>query len=303
MLDKIEILKVPIKREKELEKECVRFRDCKEPVVGKGECQERLSELQKDYTLACIEEASVASHNKKRDEVESKAREYKKVLDQPRLTDQTEAISKSKAEVERRIERENKFAKRAKKIEAYNMELKEYNMHLEGWKRLVKARSDASRWEQALLTAEKGLTCLIEAETFSLLQTINTINLELDQFTSAFFDNKLSIALRPFKETAKGDKKHCIDLQITKEGEDVGVDSLSGGEYDRCVLALFLSFNLVTNKKWLFLDECLSSLHAEAVEDILEYIKDKWKSQLVCVTLHQANTGMFDDVVDVCCLR
>ena len=296
-------LRQPSKKEKELQKQIKELDGLQRPVKSKQECKDQINTLQSIYILACEEEVRCNELQKKRDEMEEKVSRYSKILNEPRLSDCSEKITEIQDEVARRLAREEKFAKRQKKIDIYNQALKEYNLYFDAWKRLNKAKSEVVRWEQATVVAEKGYACLVEAETAALLQTLNTVNLELDQFTSAFFDNKLSIALRAFKETAKGEKRHCIDLQITREGEDVSIDSLSGGEYDRCVLALFLSFNLVTKRKWLLLDECLSSLHAEAVEDILEYIKDKWKDQLVCVTLHQANTGMFDDVIDVCCLQ
>ena len=299
----IERCRKPSKAEQKCQDQVNIYSGITKPEFPRSIVVEQLSTYQNEFALACEEEANVANLDKKHKEFNKKISSYTDFLNEPSLQDQSEAINALTETISKRTTREEKFKKRSVKIQAYFQAEKEYRSMLEGWNRLVKAKADCARWEQALLVAEKGYNCLTEAESISLMQTLNTINLELDQFTSSFFDNKLSISLKSWKETSKGEKRNCIDLNISREGEDVSIDSLSGGEYDRCVLALFLAFNLVHKSKWLMLDECLSSLHAEAVEDILEYIKDKWSSQLVLVTLHQANTGMFDQVVDVCCLR
>ena len=90
-----------------------------------------------------------------------------------------------------------------------------------------------------------------------------------------------------------------------KDGEKVPLDSLSGGEFDRVALGFFLAFNKVAKSDIIMLDECLASLHSELVEDIVEMIKTKLSDKLVLFTLHQANVGMFDEVIDIekyrCC--
>ena len=94
-----------------------------------------------------------------------------------------------------------------------------------------------------------------------------------------------------------------IDIQIVKDGETVPLDGLSGGEYDRVSLAFFLAFNKVSKCNIILLDECLASLHPELVEEIVEMIKERMSNKLVMFTLHQANTGIFDDVIDICKYR
>jgi ABC-type Mn2+/Zn2+ transport system ATPase subunit len=75
---------------------------------------------------------------------------------------------------------------------------------------------------------------------------------------------------------------------------------LSGGEYDRVAFALFLAFYTTTSSgSLLMLDECFSSLHSELVEDIVERLKEKVNNGLILMTLHQANTGFFDVVMNV----
>jgi DNA repair exonuclease SbcCD ATPase subunit len=114
------------------------------------------------------------------------------------------------------------------------------------------------------------------------------------------FQDGTSMTLMSYKETKDGDKKSCIDIRIHREGEDIPLDSLSGGEYDRVAFALFLAFYTTTSSgSLLMLDECFSSLHSELVEDIVERLKEKVNNGLILMTLHQANTGFFDVVMNV----
>jgi ABC-type Mn2+/Zn2+ transport system ATPase subunit len=59
-----------------------------------------------------------------------------------------------------------------------------------------------------------------------------------------------------------------------QDGEQVPIESLSGGEFDRLSLALFLCFNKTSKSDIILLDECLASLHSELVEDIIN--KCQW---------------------------
>jgi isochorismate synthase EntC len=151
--------------------------------------------------------------------------------------------------------------------------------------------------------SEEFIKIITEAESLSLSQTIQNINEELEEFISAFFGDNFTVSLTTFKQTKDGDKKPMIDIQIIKDGEVVPLDGLSGGEYDRVSLAFFLAFNKSSKCNIILLDECLASLHPELVEEIVEMIKERMNNKLVMFTLHQANTGIFDEIIDVCKYR
>jgi len=151
---------------------------------------------------------------------------------------------------------------------------------------------------KSLNTSETFLKILTDSETVAISNTVDNINYNIKQYTELFFTD-FQMQLTPYKETVKGDKKTGIDIEIYQNGEKVSIDVLSGGEFDRCLLVIFLAFNNLTNSDLLLLDECLSSLNSEIVEDIVDVIKSNLNDKLVLVTLHQANTGIFDHVVDV----
>ena len=149
------------------------------------------------------------------------------------------------------------------------------------------------------------LKLINDSESLSLLNIIDNINGELEEYILSFFGEGVNVKLEAYKEDKSGEKKNCIDIVIIKDGEKVSLDSLSGGEFDRVALGFFLAFNKVAKSDIIMLDECLASLHSELVEDIVEMIKTKLSNKLVLFTLHQANVGMFDNVINIeeyrCC--
>ena len=122
----------------------------------------------------------------------------------------------------------------------------------------------------------------------------------MKNYVDKFFpDRELQMQLTPYKENLKGDKKSGLDIEISYQGEKISLDNLSGGEYDRCLLILFLAFNSMVSSDMILLDESLSSLNGELVEDIIEVLKENINDKLIILTLHQANTGIFDHVIDI----
>uniref|UniRef100_A0A6C0HDP4 Rad50/SbcC-type AAA domain-containing protein n=1 Tax=viral metagenome TaxID=1070528 RepID=A0A6C0HDP4_9ZZZZ len=217
-----------------------------------------------------------------------------------KLNKEIEEIKESIDKTESNIE---KMQKRDDKIKKYQKEIENYCQKYEILTRFNEIKNEESICVRALAKAEEFIKIIGEAESLSLSQTIQNINEELEEFISAFFGDNFTVSLTTFKQTKDGDKKAMIDIQIIKDGEIVPLDGLSGGEYDRVSLAFFLAFNKSSKCNIILLDECLASLHPELVEEIVEMIKERMDNKLVMFTLHQANTGIFDEVIDVCKYR
>ena len=119
----------------------------------------------------------------------------------------------------------------------------------------------------------------------------------------AMFDGdlvcKVEYAKPDEKAKEKESKKYFVDILLYRNGEEISYKSLSGGESDRCALVLFLAFNKLAKGFCLLLDECLSSLHAESVEDIVDHIKSEFQDRVCIMTLHQTTKGLFDQVIQV----
>ena len=212
-------------------------------------------------------------------------------------------LSDIKQSIEKYENNIEKLIKKEKSIKKYNDYMEVYTQKKSLINKLGIVKIEESVCIRNLSKAEELLKYINDAESMSLYQTIQNINNELDEFITAFFGDKFSVSLNAFKEMKDGDKKTLIDVQITKDGEIVPLDGLSGGEYDRVSLALFLSFNKSSSCNLVLLDECLASLHSELVEDIVELIKTKMSNKIVMFTLHQANTGIFDHTIDICQYR
>lgn len=199
-----------------------------------------------------------------------------------------------------RKQKAEKFEKRLRSVESYQQAKEKYDRQERIRQQLLHAQHREKLAQRGLSKAEELIECVQQAENITLENCLTQINAEVDDYMSRFFEETdFQMSLFSYRENKDGDKKACIDIRIQRDGEQYGIDSLSGGEFDRACLALFLAFNKVANREMLMLDECLSSLHSEAVEDIIETVKEKYRNRLVLMTLHQANTGLFDRVVDV----
>jgi DNA repair exonuclease SbcCD ATPase subunit len=196
-------------------------------------------------------------------------------------------------------ETEDKLKLREEKITKYKEDLEIYNKQVKIKLELDNIKLEEEILTRALSTSEMMYKKINDAESYSLQNTIDTINTDLEEFISHFFGDNFSVRLDSFKETKDGDKKSSIEIIVMQDGEQIPIDTLSGGEFDRLALALFLAFNKTSKSNIILLDECLASLHSELVEDIVELIKTKLGDKLVLFTLHQANTGIFDTIVDI----
>jgi DNA repair exonuclease SbcCD ATPase subunit len=191
----------------------------------------------------------------------------------------------------------DKLELRLKKLYKYEQELSEYEEQQNLLQQIKDCKSEERLILRGISKAELLSRRVGDAESLSLQQTIDRINGDIEEYITAFFDDTCSAHLSAFKETKDKDKKSLIDIEFSRNGEMVSIDSLSGGEYDRLALALFLSFG--SQSPVMMLDECLASLHSELVEEIIEKIQEKMSHKLVLFTLHQANTGIFDHIIDV----
>jgi exonuclease SbcC len=220
------------------------------------------------------------------------------------LSKDIELLNKEIEELKESIEKaENnidKLQKRSERIKKYQKELELYNQKKEALDNYLNIKNEENICIRALSKSEEFNKYINDAESLSLSQTIQNINTDLEEFISAFFGDNFNVSLTTFKQSKDGEKKALIDIQIVKDGEIIPLDGLSGGEYDRVSLALFLAFNKSSKCGLILLDECLASLHPELVEEIVEMIKEKMNNKLVMFTLHQANTGIFDQVIDIC---
>ena len=182
----------------------------------------------------------------------------------------------------------------------YENDCKQYEEYINFMKEFNKSKEKEKNIYVISTNLEKFYTKVIQAESEHLEQTIHSINEELDFFMERFFDNKYLMRLTSTKTLTDGEKRYHIDVLLyDNQGNELHIDNLSGGEFDRCSLALFLVFNKLSHGNIILLDECLSSLHSDSVIEIIDTIKEYFMDKLVLITLHQANIGMFDYVYNL----
>ena len=182
------------------------------------------------------------------------------------------------------------------KIYKRNMEF--YN----SWKIKVESltfeESQAKKKHSAsLMLREK----ILEAESIAMTNIINTINSHAQIYLDAFFnDNPITVVLVAFKEakTKKTVSKPQINIEINfKDMEKCDIDSLSGGELARVILAFNLALAEIFQTPMILLDESTSALDQELTTTVFESIKENFKDKMILVIAHQVTSGMFDNIL------
>jgi len=206
-------------------------------------------------------------------------------------------------EIQTRRDKAERYDKRKVSIDTY---LREYEKYTE-YQRLQTKMREA---EHAVRISERALMCAIsfariitDAESHAMQSFLTMLNEECEKHMQIMFDGELSLVVKyntvGDDESASSTKKAYVDIELSRGGESVPFESLSGGESDRCALVMFLAFNKLSRARMLLLDECLSSLHAESVEDIVEHIKTEFCDRVCVMTLHQTTKGIFDQVIEL----
>lgn len=186
-----------------------------------------------------------------------------------------------------------------KKITDYKKYIEQLDVYNSWYNKLQEYKKEEEDSIRSLSLYEKLYKKISEAESLSLLQTIDRINYYSNFYLEKFFtDNPISIQLLSYKETKK-DIKPLINIEVYYKDMIVGVDTLSGGEYDRVSLSIVLALNTIFGGPILMLDESISSLDADLTSEIIEVLKENLSDKLTIIVSHQISSGMFDRVIDL----
>lgn len=234
--------------------------------------------------------------------LENKAANLQKQLDRAmdqEINELKTKVAVTSKEVDDRQAKAERFNKRKTLIEEWKSQYARYSEY----QRLMKRKQDSlmrvQTAEQALRVSLRLATIVNDVESQAMQDLLKQLNEECEQHMEVMFDGAMSLKVIYENGGDEDTPKYFVDIQIIRNGEVVPDDSLSGGEFDRCALALFLAFNKLSKSSMLLLDECLSSLHAESVEDIVEHIKMNYSNKMCIMTLHQTTRGIFDHVIDL----
>jgi DNA repair exonuclease SbcCD ATPase subunit len=162
-----------------------------------------------------------------------------------------------------------------------------------------KLKSEVKEYEKLLSSSMRFKEKIAEAVSITLTNLINTINTNVQVYLDSFFDTEpLSAVISGFK-TVKKTKKPKINIEITYKNNSVDINSLSGGERDRVILAFTLTLSDMTNSPLIILDECVSSLDQGNADNVFHGIKEHCKDKLVILIAHQIITGGFDKIITI----
>jgi DNA repair exonuclease SbcCD ATPase subunit len=173
---------------------------------------------------------------------------------------------------------------------------KKYTELSEKLNSLIKLETEArNKYSSAIMLKDN----ILEAESISLLNIIDSINIHAQIYLDYFFvDNPISVRLLPFKETKKNTKAQ-INIEIEYKSMECDFNSLSGGEQARVILAFTLALAEIFNTPLLLLDECTSSLDQETTNIVFDALKEHYKGKLSLVIAHQVITGNFDKILKI----
>jgi DNA repair exonuclease SbcCD ATPase subunit len=185
------------------------------------------------------------------------------------------------------------------KIDKYLENKKEIDRYNEWSKKVTESRKKEKKSRKDLSCIMKLKEKILEAESIAMINVINSINQHAQIYLDDFFPvEPISVRLLPFKESKKSNKPQ-INVQIEYKGQDCGIDSLSGGELSRVVLAFTLALGEMFNVPLVMLDECTASLDQEMTTIVVESIKEHFTDKLVIIVAHQVIEGAFDSVLTI----
>lgn len=134
-----------------------------------------------------------------------------------------------------------------------------------------------------------------KTQTDIIMYTLNTINILLKKYLEGFFDFRLEFVFFINHD------KNIIDIQMQyKDHAQCDINMLSGGEFDRVVLAVVLSLAEFFKLPILLLDEIMNSLDIYTSEMVLNTIYRCYpENQFIFYVGHNIISGFFDNSIDL----
>lgn len=237
----------------------------------------------------------------------SKRKELKKcVMDIEQLTEEFDEqdFSNTISELEEEMETHRNTVRKCSDTISLLYRLNEYFNQKKEYDDLIEQQLDLD----AQIKLEKAnYSSFIEfkkyigkAETIAIQATIDTLNANVQNYLDAFFvDEPLTARIITVKERGTKKAKEQLGIEILYKGMNMELKMLSGGEFDRIVLAFMLTIMEMNHTPIVLLDECISSLDSATADSVCEFIQEQSKNRCVILIAHQIISGMFDQVVDL----
>ncbi len=149
--------------------------------------------------------------------------------------------------------------------------------------------------EKKFYVVNKFKEYILIAENIAISKVLDSININVNECLELFFPEGMSSKLSLDTEGRKS-----VNVEILHKGEERELNTLSGGEFSRVVLAFSLALAALFNVPMLMLDECTASLDVQSNEIVLEGIKQMFPNIPIIIVSHQASTrAIFDSVIEI----
>jgi DNA repair exonuclease SbcCD ATPase subunit len=193
-------------------------------------------------------------------------------------------------------------------IDDWHRQMSDYNKKNDDALRRMKAEESEQNARQklqkaalALKGAEELKLSIAQAESLALVNFVNRINDHAALYLDAFFaEDPIEVSLKTF--TAVKSKKKIkpeIQTEIQFKGNEIKLNSLSGGERARVVIAFNLALLDVLASPVAMLDEVTANLDSDLAETICEHVKHSTLGKIVLIVAHQCVDGTFDNLLVV----
>jgi DNA repair exonuclease SbcCD ATPase subunit len=137
---------------------------------------------------------------------------------------------------------------------------------------------------------------IIKAQVMTIDNIIYTITNYTNELLDYFFqDDPLQVVITTISKT----NKPLIEMHVIYKGIKMDIKSLSGGQYDRLVLAMSIGINKMFKIPIIMLDEIISSLDVETCLQVMYGIKKLYPNHMVINVAHQVVVGNFDYTVSL----
>lgn len=188
---------------------------------------------------------------------------------------------------ERNLEQINKWRKYEEQKQIYRKR-HDYYIEIE-----QKEKKIGQRYSSALQLKQH----ILEAESIAVSHIVDNINFHASNYLNEFFiDNPISVNLSCFKEVKKTSKPQ-INVEVFYKEMQCDLNTLSGGEFARVILAFTLSLAEIFNSPLLLLDEICASLDEEMTTIVFTSIKEHFQDIPILAISHQCTEGIFDKVL------
>lgn len=157
------------------------------------------------------------------------------------------------------------------------------------WEKVRTIREKIKAHEISTSLAIKLQEIIAEAERSAITETINTLNLYVQFYISKFTDN---IQVYLIFDGVR------LTTNVLLNDHETDINSLSGGEIARVILAFTLALAEMHDIKLLMLDESVASLDQETTTTVIDTIKSNYIGKVICIA-HQTMTGIFDKVIEL----